>query len=235
MTVELTEEVLKLKSNIHHKDQHPMNNNLISRTITLFMACALIISGIGCNDDADAAANVEMGSDFQGGIVAYIFQPGDPGYVEGEVHGLIAAKSDLRAQFGCRGSFVGGTGKALGTGKANTDAIAAFHDALPDYANNPGQCNEWNNGSVAAWSCRDYAQDGYNDWYLPSIDELMLLYENLHLDGKGDFEFDGGVTDYYVSSSDYASDFSYRLSFFNGEEHRFSKFSSGRVRPIRNF
>ena len=42
-----------------------------------------------------AIKNVRVGSDYQGGKIACIFQPGDKGYVDGEWHGLIAAKADL--------------------------------------------------------------------------------------------------------------------------------------------
>ena len=41
-----------------------------------------------------AAAPLAIGHIYLGGKIAYIFQPWDPGYIAGEVHGLIAAASD---------------------------------------------------------------------------------------------------------------------------------------------
>ncbi|MDO9579911.1 MAG: DUF1566 domain-containing protein [Bacteroidales bacterium] len=46
------------------------------------------------NEISFKTATVSIGDSYQGGKVAYILQPGDPGYVEGETHGLIAATSD---------------------------------------------------------------------------------------------------------------------------------------------
>ncbi len=37
----------------------------------------------------------KIGNYYGGGKIAYIFQPGEKGYVEGERHGLIAAEADL--------------------------------------------------------------------------------------------------------------------------------------------
>jgi hypothetical protein len=54
----------------------------------------------------------------------------------------------------------GATGIAIGTGMANTNAIIA--------AQGPG--------AYAASLCRNYAGGGYHDWYLPSINELIEMY-----------------------------------------------------------
>jgi hypothetical protein len=37
----------------------------------------------------------QIGENFGGGIVFYVFKPGDVYYVEGELHGLIAATNDM--------------------------------------------------------------------------------------------------------------------------------------------
>ena len=67
------------------------------------------------------------------------------------------------------------TGTAVGTGKANTDAIvAAFGD-----------------GSYAAALCKNLTINGFSDWFLPSKDELALMYTNLKKAGLGGFGKDG--------------------------------------------
>ena len=76
----------------------------------------------------------------------------------------------------------GATGTAIGTGQANTTAIVTTQGA----------------GSYAAQLCNDLTVGGYNDWFLPSKDELDLMYENLYLQEVGGF-----TDDYYWSSSEF--------------------------------
>ena len=69
------------------------------------------------------------GQPYRGGVIAYIYQSGDPGYVPGETHGIIAATADqssgiIWSKAAYQTTAVpGGTGTALGTGSANTDNI----------------------------------------------------------------------------------------------------------------
>jgi hypothetical protein len=71
----------------------------------------------------------------------------------------------------------------------------------------------------------------YGDWFLPSKDELNLIYRNLFLKGLGGFD------DYAYWSSSESSDINsaysqYFLSGFQGFSNRYNDFM---VRPVRAF
>lgn len=156
-----------------------------------------------------------IGDSYQGGKIAYIFQSGDPGYVAGQTHGLIAAVSDLstNASWGCYSQLISGAdGAALGTGNQNTIDIVAG-------------CAT---GGIAARLCSDLDLNGYSDWYLPSRDELYKLYLNKTAIG-------GFTNTYYYSSSEYNAGFAYCVVFDAGTITQGSKNVGYYVRAVRSF
>ncbi len=181
---------------------------------TTYYVRAYATNAVGTSYGNERTFSTGVGIFYQGGIIAYILQPGDPGYVEGEFHGLIAAPSDqsTAAQWGCYGTLIGGTSTAIGTGAANTAAIVAG-------------CSEVGR---AARICNDLELNGYSDWYLPSKDELNKLYINRIAIGG----FAGG---FYWSSSEYSSDFAWLQYFSNGDQYYSNKDYNGLVRAVRAF
>jgi hypothetical protein len=156
-----------------------------------------------------------IGDAYQGGKIAYIFASGDPGYVSGQTHGLIATVADVSsgAQWGCYGSTVSGAdGEAIGTGNQNTIEI------------NMAGCSS---GSAASL-CANLVQGGYSDWYLPSLEELRIM--RLNKSAIGGF----AAADYW-SSSEYNASNAYYVGFqFTGYDGRY-KYSTYRVRAVRSF
>jgi len=112
-----------------------------------------------------------------GGIVFY-----DRGFTDGGWRYLEAAPAgkEFFAEWGKEGTGVAGTETKVGSGKRNTELIVA---ALGE------------NGK-AAKLCASLNFNGRSDWFLPSRDELDLMYNSLARVGLGNF-----LSGYYWSSS----------------------------------
>ena len=174
------------------------------------------VSAYATNDDGTSygaqisfttsnSTTIEIGDIYAGGIVFYVDITGE--------HGLVCPDIDQTAgeQWGCKDTYING---ADGTGAQNTIDIV----------------NDCSTTDIAARICDELILYGYNDWFLPSKDELNLMYINLHLAGIGSFYDE----DYWTSSeqSDYSS---WLQDVGDGDQTTENKDYNNRVRAVRAF
>jgi hypothetical protein len=108
------------------------------------------------NEVSFTTSSITIGSNYAGGIVFYVDSTGQ--------HGLVCAPSDQGvAEWGCNCFEIGGLSFSLGSGLTNTNRITSI-------------CLQ--NG-IAAEICSNLQLNGYSDWFLPSINELQLMWNNL--------------------------------------------------------
>ncbi|MCC5938209.1 MAG: DUF1566 domain-containing protein [Lunatimonas sp.] len=204
---------------------------MLNRFGVFVLLLGLVVIGASCERIAEIELEIpEIGETKEGGSVGYILRSSDPGYVEGEVHGIIVSPEVevFESQWGCFGTAVTGTSTGVGTGKTNTELVIAFHDNLPDYYNNPTQCSELNDGTVAAKLADLFNVNGYDDWYMPSREEMRILYENREAIG-------GFVEEEYWSSCESNATNACVFSFVTGAAMSAPKHQRKKVRLIRYF
>ena len=164
-------------------------------------------------NEMEAVQTLKIGMDYKGGKVAYLLTPSDPGYDANVQHGIIAAVSDLPGEvaWGCNDKFLAGR-SSIGAGSQNTIDIASG-------------CSVAGN---AATLCSNLSQGGYDDWYLPSKDELNKLFLQMKVIG-------GFREVCYWSSTETGKYNACTQIFDNGFQTANDKSTTFSVRPIRSF
>ncbi len=115
-------------------------------------------------------------------------------------------------EWGCFGSFINNTNSTqIGKGFFNSVSISNYHDNLINYYNNPSVCNSLNNGTVVAKEGLLFEQNNNSDWFLPSLEELDLMYQNLYLNNLGNLSSSN-----YWSSTQIDEDNAMTIDFATG-------------------
>ena len=152
-----------------------------------------------------------VGEVYQGGVIFWLSSNGKSG--------LIAATSDLTPSVYQNGAYTNGTQNnvGIGYGAANTAVMMAASAS--------------NQTGMAAPRVTEYVKDGYDDWFLPSKEELYTLW--LRRTSIGGFR---GTR--YWSSTEALNNSANRavgVNFANGNYVYDNKSNVYGVRPIRSF
>lgn len=187
-----------------------------------------VATGFAINPDG-AEVNDQHDNNCDGVVNDGPFAVGDYGpaggivfYVNG-ANGLKAAPADQDSGtgvvWGCYGTNIAGaSGSALGTGAQNTADILAAN------------CPET---TTAAKLVDAYSLNGFDDWYLPSLDESRTLYAQRNTVGA--FLPGSYVRTYYWNSTETHANYVLAKAFNTGLEQGMSKTIPLRVRAIRSF
>ena len=172
--------------------------------------------------------NVAVGDLLQGGVVYYVAPTPTDLDGDGKVDiGLICAVEDQSAAIewilggASQTTENGNTSTDIGTGQTNTTAMM----------------NQAGYTGGAAQVADDYSvtDNGvtYNDWFLPSLEELNEMYSQ-----KNSIEAAAGVTPFganYWSSSEYDSNIAKSVNMSSGDDSNTNKNAQLNVRAIRTF
>ncbi len=158
-----------------------------------------------------------IGTDGVDGVVFYVDETGE--------HGLICSQVDIDDGSGVVWSNIddveiGETAKNEFNGTTNTSAITGQNEHT----------------SSAAKLCVDYSTTGTSagDWYLPSIDELSLIYHAKYQINKA-LNLNSFALTYYWSSTEYSSINAWNYIFSYGNSDYYDKNDTYRVRAVRAF
>lgn len=179
-------------------------------TLTLFISSCKKEDQIESSSQKELTVEtIGLGNRYGGGIIFYLDSS--------KAHGLIAADEDQATQVKWNEgtvTFNGAVGQVIGTGKPNTLKL----------------CPQNSTNLNVAFACDTLILNGFDDWFMPSIDELEILYNRRNLVGGFDYDAE------YWSSSEVSQNNAYMYSFYIGNLKFVDwKWKLANIRAIRSF
>ena len=161
-----------------------------------------------------------IGEEYGGGVIFHLWK--DSAGIE---HGLIVALTDQstsQAWSNLTTALIGASAQSIWDGLSNSNSIV-------------GQAGHT---SSAAKLCLDLVSGGQSDWYLPSIQELNMLWNNYNTVARVLSQISGATqlyNNYYWSSSESDNNYAWGFFFTDGSTSTTSKNLTDYVRAVRAF
>ena len=177
--------------------------------------CYYAHEGYDCNGNIYA----QLGDEAFGGVVFYVDETGE--------RGLVSSYNDylsLSFEWGCFNEDVlGADDTFIGSGYQNTINIVNQ------------DCSTLNGNITAARAASDFDTLDYDDWYLPSKDELLEIFSKINQGILNGDMLGFESNEMYWSSSEYDNLSAAFIDFSNGNINYYAKWNTFKVRPIRAF
>ena len=157
-----------------------------------------------------STCGLSIGDTHQGGIIFYLDATG--------CHGLVAKATDEAGTYQWSSTFLETWAYASGIYGGAQNTKKSIARAIAESSTCP-----------AASVCDNLVSGGYTDWYLPSKDELDMMYVNLHLQGLGNFNYS------YWSSTENGNAGAWLQVFNGGNQYYDYKHYTVSVRAVRAF
>ncbi len=132
---------------------------------------------------------------------------------------LAPPESEVSLQWGSPGTGLKVTSDGIGDGRVNTERITK---AIGELQLRP----------LAATYCDELTAGGFDDWFLPSLEELDLVFWNLAQKDLGSLQKEGYG---YWSSSEFDENFAWAQGFTEGVQGKIEKTELFLVRAVRAF
>ncbi len=165
--------------------------------------------------------NYSIGMKAFGGVIFYLDKT--------KKHGLVVSTENVGGSWmtypwGCYGlSINDAEGIDVGTGRLNTNAIV-------------NACDE---KETAASACVNYQSEGFSDWFLPSLEELELIADNLGFDDEFSsvIEFDNSnyLSSTQLSNEKHKINYAWSVNLIEGYTMSSNKSNKQKIRAVRAF
>jgi len=161
-----------------------------------------------------------IGEEYGGGVIFHLWK--DNAGVE---HGLIVALTDQsisQAWSNVTSAEIGTSAQSSWDGLSNSNSIVG----------------QGGHTSSAAKLCLDLVSGGQSDWYLPSIQELNMLWNNYYTVSRALSQISGATQlskSVYWSSSESSNIYAWTFYFSYGDSNLYSKYNTNYVRAVRAF
>ena len=194
--------------------------------LTCFTSIAILLSSfkntvISAYSFSKSDVEYTIGMEAFGGVIFYLDKT--------KKHGLVVSTENVGGSWmtypwGCFGlSIEDAEGIDIGSGRLNTNAILSSCDQK----------------ETAAAACFNYEHEGFSDWFLPSLEELELIAENLGYDDEFSeiIQFDNAnyLSSTQLKNKKHKINYAWAVNLNEGYTMSSYKSNKQKVRAVRAF